>query len=120
MVDERMLEHVAGSIATSAPSATVYSLLVYSDLVLRRHRAHSDFLRAEQLEQVREVVFLPCFPQLLDLPESVRFDLKLNGVLWCVLYQCVTRLEFEIAGNINECDTRVLGTSEPDDLPTSI
>ena len=91
--------------ATSAPSATVYSLQRIFRVRFFAHLEHSlGFLCAEQFEEFGEVVLFPRLPQLLDLPESVRFDLQLDRVLRRVLHQGVARLKFEITGHIADPD----------------
>src|SRR5579864_9088290 len=83
-VDERMFEHVTGAVGNeSAIGNRVLARCVagiwFLDISLFARALV--FLRAQQLKQFPEVVFFPCLSQLVDLLQSVRFDLKFNGVL---------------------------------------
>src|SRR5271157_2133538 len=103
MVDEGMFEHVTRAVGNER--ACRHGVFTGGVLGVRffANLDHTlSFLCAEQLEQFREVVFLPRLPQLLDLPECVWLDLKFNGAFWRVLHQGVARLEFEIAGDVTD------------------
>src|ERR1035441_2327673 len=58
----------------------------------------------QQLKQLREVVRLKRLPYFLDLTESVRFDFQFNRVFRGVFQQGVTRIEFEVAGDVTKAD----------------
>src|SRR5215469_11865657 len=105
VLNERMLQHVPSSV--SDQSCLRYRVFVRGVVRIGFFtglQKSLTLLRTQQLEQLREVVRLKRLPHFLDLAESVRFDFQFNRVLRGMFQQGVTRIEFELAGDIPNTD----------------
>src|SRR5208337_5584101 len=105
MLNERMLQHVPGSVGDQ--SCLRHRVFVRGVVRIGFFTGLEDsltLLSAKQLKQLREVVGLERLPYFLDLAEGVRFDFQLNRVFRGVLQQGVTRIEFEVAGDVTKAD----------------
>ena len=105
MLNERMFQHVPGSVGDQ--SCLRHRVFVRGVVRIGFFAGLQDslaFLRAQQLKQLGEVVLLERLPYFLDLAESVRFDFQFNRVFRGVLQQGVTRIEFEVAGDVTKAD----------------
>src|SRR5664279_4492241 len=105
MLNERMLQHVPRSVGDQ--SCLRYRVFVRGVVRIGFFAGLEDsltLLRTQQLKQLREVVGLERLPYFLDLAESVRLDFQFNRVFRGVFQQGVTRIEFEVAGNVTKAN----------------
>src|SRR5664280_78217 len=105
MLNEWVLQHVPGSVGDQ--SSLRHRVFVRSVVRIGFFAGLQDsltLLRTQQLKQLREVVRLKRLPYFLDLAESVRLDFLFNRIFRGVLQQGVTRIEFEVAGDVTKAD----------------
>src|SRR5664280_2000807 len=105
MLNEWVLQHVPGSVGDQ--SSLRHRVFVRSVVRIGFFAGLQDsltLLRTQQLKQLREVVRLKRLPYFLDLAESVRLDFQFNRIFRGVLQQGVTRIEFEVAGDVTKAD----------------
>src|SRR5271157_5460804 len=91
MLNERMLQHVPGSVGDQ--SCLRHRIFVRGVVRIGFFAGLQDsltLLAAQQLKQLREVVRLERLPYSLDLAESVRLDSQFNRVFRGVFQQGVT------------------------------
>src|SRR5664280_3752033 len=105
MLNEWVLQHVPGSVGDQ--SCLRHRVFVRSVVRIGFFAGLQDsltLLRTQQLKQLREVVRLKRLPYFLDLAESVRFDFQFDRVFRGVFQQGVTRIEFEVEGNVTKAN----------------